>query len=142
VIDRHNVELEADVYSSSSAEWDYKALRYVPLGVDYGILIIPLRVDSYTSTEGNFDGFVVLDVSTDGISERFAIEHVTSENFRLGCYYWAQLPERSFVVNGELTTLKGHSIRIHNLDSHNKTGAIEIDENTPPDDGDGACVYW
>jgi uncharacterized secreted protein with C-terminal beta-propeller domain len=34
VIDRYNVE------------WDYKALRYVPLGVDYGILIIPLRVDS------------------------------------------------------------------------------------------------
>jgi DNA excision repair protein ERCC-4 len=59
IIDRHNVELKDDVYSSSSAEWDYKALRYVPLGDDYGILIMPLRVDSYTSMEGNFDGFIV-----------------------------------------------------------------------------------
>jgi hypothetical protein len=92
IIDRHNVELEADVYSSSSAECDYKALRYVPLGDDYGILIMPLRIDSYTSTEGNFDGFIVLDISAEGISERFKIAHVSSENFRRGCYYWAQLP--------------------------------------------------
>jgi hypothetical protein len=84
----------------------------------------------------------VLDVSINGISERFAVEHVSSENFRLGCYYWARLPERSFVVNGELTFLKGHSIRIHNLDSHQITGAIEIDKNTPPDKGDGPCVVW
>jgi uncharacterized secreted protein with C-terminal beta-propeller domain len=59
IINRYNVQLKDDVYSSSSAEWDYKALRYVPLGDDYGILIMPLRVDSYTSMEGNFDGFIV-----------------------------------------------------------------------------------
>jgi hypothetical protein len=84
----------------------------------------------------------VLDVSTKGISERFAIEHVSSENFRLGCYYWAQLPERSFVVNGELTTLKGHSVRMHNFDSHNKMGGIEIDKKKTQDDEGGPCVYW
>ena len=140
VIDRYAVEIKDDVYSSSSVEWDFKALRYVALGDDFGILIIPVRVDSYTSPEGNFDGFILLDISTTGITERFRISHVDSKNFRLGCFYWARLPERSFVVNGNVTTLKGHSIRIHDLDSGLSTGGIDLD--TGADRNRGNCYYW
>lgn len=97
-ISRYPFELDEDTYSSSSAEFDYKAFRYVKLGDDFGILIIPIRIDSYTSTEGNFDGFALLDVSREnGISLRFNISHVDSADFRLGCYYWSTLAERSFV---------------------------------------------
>lgn len=139
-IDRYSVEVDEDVYSSSSVAWDFKALRYVPLGADFGILIIPVRVDSYTSTEGNFDGFILLDIGATAITERFRISHVDSEDFRLGCYYWAQLPERSFVVNGNVTTLKGHSIQIHDLDSGLSTGSIDVDADV--DQNQDICYYW
>lgn len=103
VIDRYEFELDENVYSSSAAEFDYKAFRYVKLGEDFGILIIPVRIDSYSSTEGNFDGFALLDVSaTRNITERFTIPHVDSADFRLGCYYWATLPQRSFVSNNDI----------------------------------------
>jgi hypothetical protein len=139
-IDRYTVEVDEDVYSSSSVQWDFKALRYVPLGADFGILIIPVRVDSFTSTEGNFDGFILLDIAATAITERFRIPHVESEDFRLGCYYWAQLPERSFVVNGNVTTLKGHSIQIHDLDSGQSTGSIDVDVDV--DENQDICYYW
>jgi uncharacterized secreted protein with C-terminal beta-propeller domain len=139
-IDRYSVEVDKDVYSSSSVEWDFKALRYVRLGDDFGILIIPVRVDSYTSTEGNFDGFILLDISATAITERFNISHVDSEKFRRGCYYWARLPERSFVVNGNVTTLKGHSIQIHDLDSGLSTGSLDIDAGV--DQNQDICIYW
>ena len=136
---RHTVEKDENTYSSSTAEWDDKAFRYVPLGDDYGILIIPMRIDSYSSTEGNFDGFKVYDISTDGISERFEIPHVDSKSFRLGCWYWARLPERSFVVDGWVTTMKGHSVKIHNLDDFNSEGGFEIDMDRREGD---MCYYW
>lgn len=137
---RYPVELDKDVYSSSSAEWDFKSFRFVKLGEDYGILIIPLRIDSYTSTEGNFDGFILLDVSLDGIFERFSVPHVESADFRLGCYYWAQLPERSFVVGGNVTTAKGHSIRNYNLDSRELRWGIDLDADR--DVKQDQCIYW
>jgi hypothetical protein len=65
---------------------------------------------------------------------------VDSEDFRYGCFYWAQLPERSFVVNGNVTTLKGHSIRIHDLDSGSSTGGIDLD--TGVDQNQDICYYW
>lgn len=140
IIDRYSVELDRNVYSSSSAEWDFKAFRFVELGEEAGILIIPLRIDSYTSTEGNFDGFLLLDISTAGIFERFSIPHVDSTDFRLGCYYWAQLPERSFVVSGNVTTLKGHSIQNYNLDSRERLWGIDVDaDQVLPQD---RCVFW
>ena len=140
IVDRFPVELDQNVYSSSTAEWDFKAFRYVKLDDAFGILIIPLRVDSYYSTEGNFDGFILLDVSSNGISERFRIPHVDSADFRLGCYYWARLAERSFVVDGNVTTLKGHSIRNYNLDSAKRWWGIDLDEGRV-EEGD-QCIYW
>lgn len=140
VIDRYSVELDKDVYSSSEAEWDFKAFRYVKLGDDFGILILPLRIDSYTSTEGNFDGFILLDISLGGISERFSIPHVDSADFRLGCYYWAQLAERSFVVGGNVTTLKGHSIRNYHLDSGDRLWGIDLDVDRVTQQDH--CIFW
>jgi hypothetical protein len=45
-------------------------------------------------------------------------------------------------VDGNLTTLKGHSVRMHNLTTYEETGGIAIDENTPKGDEGGPCVYW
>jgi hypothetical protein len=101
-----------------------------------------MQVDVHGSEEGNFDGFILFDISADGIQERFSIEHVTSRDFRLGCYGFNRLPDRSFVVNGDVTTLKGHSIRKYNLDTGKPIGnGIDLrkDDDTDPYT---PCMTW
>jgi hypothetical protein len=133
VIDKYSFELEDNVQSSSTAEFDFKAFRFVNLGDDFGILIIPYRVDAYY-VEGkeeeddiNFNGFILFDVSPNGISVRFKIPHSHPLYYRIGCYQSTDLPERSFVVNGNVTTMKGHSIHKYNLDSQEILDSINLD---------------
>eukprot|EP00543_Licmophora_paradoxa_P001658 CAMPEP_0202447998 /NCGR_PEP_ID=MMETSP1360-20130828/6779_1 /ASSEMBLY_ACC=CAM_ASM_000848 /TAXON_ID=515479 /ORGANISM="Licmophora paradoxa, Strain CCMP2313" /LENGTH=1014 /DNA_ID=CAMNT_0049065353 /DNA_START=74 /DNA_END=3118 /DNA_ORIENTATION=+ len=141
LLHRHVVEQKKDVWSSSSVEFDFKAFRYVSLGTTdgVGILILPLRVSSWQNVEnGNFDGFRVYDVSkTDGIRERMEISHVEWDAF-YGCYYDAYLPERSFVFDGDVTTMKGHSIVSTDLDSGVQEWKLEMPEPTNKDN----CIYW
>ena len=142
--DIHNFDytLNPDVRGYSSAQFDPKAFRYVSLENEVGILILPMQVDVHGSEEGNFDGFILFDISADGIQERFSIEHVTSRDFRLGCYGFNRLPDRSFVVNGDVTTLKGHSIRKYNLDTGKPIGnGIDLrkDDDTDPYT---PCMTW
>lgn len=115
---QYSFELEENAYSSSAAEFDFKAFRYIKLGEDKGILIIPFRVNAYNTAEDlNFNGFALLDVDIKkGISERFRIRHKHPVYYRLGCYQSVDLPQRSFVVDGEVTTTKGHTVLKHNLD--------------------------
>lgn len=144
ITDRYSFELhEQGVSSSSTAEFDYKAFRYVKLGDEEGILIIPFRVNDYRSAvlreagdekekddpeeDLNYNGFALLDVSRDGISERFRIPHTHPLYYRLGCYQSVELAERSFVVDGNVTTLKGHSIHKYQLDSKELLDSIELD---------------
>ena len=133
-VDHFDYILDPDVRASSSAEFDFKAFRYVSLEDEKGILIIPMRLDSITSTEGNFDGFVLLDVDNKRISERFSIPHVDSAAFRLGCFRSERLADRSFVV-------KGHSIQKYNLDSHKPVSeGINLDQDM--DTTYAPCVMW
>lgn len=134
VIDQYPFELEDNVQSSSTAEFEFKAFRFVNLGEKQGILIIPLRVDAYYGVEEeggeddiNFNGFILLDVSPEGIYERFRIPHSHPVYYRIGCYQSTDLPERSFVVKGDVTTLKGHSIHKYNLDSKELLDSINLD---------------
>lgn len=142
IVQRYPFELDRNVYSSSSAEFDYKAFRFVgglkdDSGEEFGILIIPLRVDDYgprPREEGddkedlNFNGFVLLDVRPTGISERFRIPHGHPTYYRRWCYQSTDLPQRSFIVKGVVTTLKGHEINSHNLDSEKLLDSINMDK--------------
>lgn len=137
---RFNVEQETDVWSSSSVRWDFKAFRWLALPGDaVGILIMPLRVTSYNreKLDGNFDGFFAYDVSRNGISERLNVSHVQSENF-YGCYYQANLPERSLVFNGNLTTMKGHSVLSTDLNTGEQGWKLDMLKPEKKEQ----CGYW
>jgi hypothetical protein len=98
LVHKATVEEEKDTWSSSDVLFDFLAFRYVPLGPEVGIVIIPVRVESWNQGKtGNFDGFYVYDVSPDGIVLRTTISHVESEAF-YGCYSSAQLPRRSRAI--------------------------------------------
>mmetsp|Transcript_21158 Transcript_21158/g.52023 ORF Transcript_21158/g.52023 Transcript_21158/m.52023 type:complete len:863 (+) Transcript_21158:87-2675(+) len=60
----------------------------------------------------NFDGFELFTIENDVISRHFAIDH--DDYNKLGnnaCQNWCgSLPERSFVLDGDLITLKGQSV--------------------------------
>ena len=138
-LQRAVVEQESDVWSSSSVQWDFKSFRWLSLGDGVGILIIPLQVVAFNSNAqtGNFDGFFLYDVSRSGISQRMNITHVASQDF-YGCYYHASLPERSFVFNGNVTTMKGHSVISTDLDSGKRRWKLDMPKPTDTNQ----CVFW
>jgi len=135
--------LNPDIRAYSSAQFDKNAFRYVPLEDEKGILIMPMRLDVYNdSPEGNFDGFILFDVSREGITERFSIPHVDPVAFRSRCYSSNSLEDRSFVVNGDVTTMKGHSIRKYNLDTRKPSSdGIDLDQDIEVDPYMG-CIFW
>jgi hypothetical protein len=138
-LQRAVVEQEADVWSSSTVQWDFKSFRWLSLGDGVGILIIPLQVVAYNSNSptGNFDGFFLYDVSRTGISQRMNITHAASQDF-YGCYYQAYLPERSFVFNGNVTTMKGHSVISTDLDTSEQRWMLDMPKPTDTNE----CVFW
>ena len=108
--------------TSSGALWEPRAFRYFTVG-DLGVLIIPvtkwsrgwrkLQKDGIAPTPtGHFDGFEVFTVQNDVISRYFTIDHYDINNRGDGvCQSWCgDLPERSFVVDGDLITMKGQSV--------------------------------
>jgi hypothetical protein len=105
----------------------YQSVPIVGPGRDgVGMLIMPLRIYSYDGgLTGNFDVFVAYDVSSFGISERFNILHVASNQF-YGCFYKAYLQERSFVCNGNVTTMKGHSVVSTDLNTAVKCWTLDM----------------
>jgi hypothetical protein len=132
------VEKDQDTWSSSEATFDFKAFRWLNLGVETGLLILPVRVESWNQNQtGNFDGFYVYDVSREDISLRMTISHVQSKDF-FDCYSSATLPQRSMVFNGNLMTVKGHSVVSTNLDSGTKRWNLEMPKPSTQDD----CMYW
>jgi uncharacterized secreted protein with C-terminal beta-propeller domain len=136
----HNatVEKDQDAWSSSDATYDFKAFRWLSLGEETGVVILPVRVQSWSqNATGNFDGFFVYDVSRQGISLRFNISHVASEDF-FGCYSSAQLPQRSMVFNGNVTTTKGHSVVSTDLDTGERKWKLDLPKPSNTD----YCVAW
>ena len=137
------VELEEGTWSSSQVSWDYKAFRWLSLANANGVVILPVRIDAAWTdtgppTTGNFDGFYVYNVSPkDGISLRFKISHVDSADF-YGCYWGSNLPQRSMVFNGNVTTLKGHSVVSTDLDTGKETWAFDL----PKPADQNFCHSW
>ena len=93
--------------------WDFKSFRYLPLSQK---LILPKS--EYTWTEaGNFDGFVVYDITLDKIEPRYNIQHASSYDMYYGCWYSASMPARSLVFQSKLTTILSHSVMSTDLDT-------------------------
>ena len=146
-LQRYTVETEQYGTSNSEAEWNFKAFQYLSLGDDSGIVIIPVRIIGESTTLANFnfyygglvifDGFVVFDVSSTGITERIRISHVNSAD-TTGCYSNANLPSRSFAYVGNIMTLKGHTVVSTNLG----TGDQKWNLTLPTPEDPNECMYW
>jgi Beta propeller domain len=87
-------------------------------------------VDCWNTT-GGFDGFRIFTVSTTaGIRDNLTIKHASDSSFAHGCWSSAWLPPRSIVLEGDIITVKGHSILIHDLTALKQISAVVLDKNT------------
>jgi len=119
LIDRLVLLNKENQSTHSGASWEPKAFRYFTVD-DLGILIIPMSRYSWNGWEqDNFDGFALFTIENDTISSRFDIDHEDYDNIRdNNCRNWCgYLPERSFVVDGDLITMKGQSVVSTNLNT-------------------------
>lgn len=121
-ISKHVVE----GWSSSDSQDDHRAFRYLP---DSKKLILPVFV------YGEFNGFYVYDIDPDfdasaqeGVSLDFKVLHFDSGSLPWYCYTLYGLPPRSLVFDGNLMTLKGHSILSHDLATEEKLFEIQLDD--------------
>ena len=108
--------------SYSDVQYDHKAFRYLP---ESQMLILPA---SYYGKE-SFDGFIVYDVDyTKKFSKWFEISHSSSQDVWYGCGNWFQLPSRSLVFDGNVTTLKGQTVLSHDLATKEKLWSLDVDD--------------
>jgi len=126
LVDRLVIASGDESFASSSSSWDERAFRYIQVD-GIGRLIIPLNVYSWSSTseQETFDGFAVFGVdlnrSENVITREINIDHHDDDETygytdSRGCYcspMW--LPERSFVFDGNLMTMKRSSVVSTNL---------------------------
>lgn len=121
----------------SSASWDERAFRYIQVG-DVGRLIIPLY--SYTwdgESSESFDGFTVFGVDLSKtesmITREIDINHEAETGFdERSCwcdYVW--LPQRSFVFDGNLMTMKSASVVSTDLVSHETNWFMSFENKSP-----------
>jgi len=127
--------------SSSEAQYDHKAFRYLPKSK---LLILPASIYyNYVHHNNNndkeddgspygFDGFIVYHVdSINGIHKKFSIAHMEGRSMwdGSGCWSYAHAPARSLVFHGNITTLKGHTVMSHDLDTETLWWEINLDES-------------
>lgn len=143
LIDRLVVEQEKNTWSSTSASWDERAFRFLPLGERTGKLIIPVSMYTYQEfdeatgerlsmpLEQSFEGFSVFNIDiANNITKDFDIDHsftidYTSQN----CNYWYDwLPERSFVFSGNVMTMKQYTVISTSLSTGETLWSMPIDE--------------
>ena len=119
-IDRYDVQQGNGGYSWSDAQYDHKAFRFYEHS---NKLIIPA---SMHRGRISFDGFQVFNVSLDSISFHFDVEH-DIESF--SCWSNTYLSARSLIHSGILTTMKGHTIRAHNIETKEFEWLTNLDSN-------------
>lgn len=111
-------------WSSSESQYDHQAFRYLPLSQK---LILPISLSK-------FDGFHVYDINPKNlvgkqISFDFEIAHYNVEEPHAMCYSYDYLSPRSLVFQGDVMTLKGHSVLRHDLGSGERLHKEELDSN-------------
>ncbi len=148
LMDRLVVEQQENTWSDSSASWDERAFRFVALGDRKGKVIIPLSMytwqefDQVTGeplelpVEQNFEGFSVFNIENDRITKDFDVDHSFEMTYTTtsDCYFWYDwLPERSFVFNGKLMTMKKYSIVSTDLLTGETLWTLPINTTIPVD---------
>lgn len=144
LVDRLVVEQDKNSWSSSTASWDERAFRFVPLGERTGKLIIPISIYTYQEfdestgerlqipQENNFDGFSVFNIENNRITKDFDIDHSFDIPYTgtWECSNWYDLlPERSFVFSGAVMTMKKYTIISTSLSTGETLWTVPIDES-------------
>lgn len=94
------------------------------------MIIDPMPIYECYNTTGGFDGFRVYNIDpAEGISVYFSIAHETGNDFLYGCFGSAYLQPRAMVFNGDMMTMKFHSILSHNLTTREQAAAPIVLEN-------------
>jgi DNA excision repair protein ERCC-4 len=114
--------IDKDAYSN--AQNDFKAFRYLE---ESQKLIVPLSEYTYTEN-GNFDGFVVYDVTIDEIKPSYNISHASSAAIFSGCWYNAYMSPRSLVFKSKVTTILSHTVISTDLYDGTKEWELNLDE--------------
>lgn len=128
--------------SSSEAQHEHKAFRYLEQSKK---LILPASyfTAGFYSYENYFNGFIVYDIDViEGITKSFQFSHMKENTYNL-CWSNALLPARSLVFDGDLTTMKGHTVMSHDLETKVFRWEYNLDEDRlsskeKPD----SCYYW
>jgi len=129
-----NQYVEEDDSAGSDAQFDHRAFRYL---TESQLLIVPLNINPYCGWKDAFDGFVVYDVDwTKDFSKKFDISHIDGYDL-CGCWSEYTLSPRSFVFEGDVMTLKGHSVKSTDLDNGTEYWSFEVDDGLSKED----CFY-
>ena len=109
--------------SSTDAAYDFLAVRYLP---ESKKLIVPVSKSDFddNSTYNYTDGFTVYDISDEAITPAFDVTQSTTESY---CWYDAMIPARSFVIQSELTTIKGHIAISTEMKSGSVISKLDLD---------------
>ena len=143
LVARHLFEQEKKSYSSSSVSWDERAFRFLKLGDRTGKLILPVSIYTYqefdedtglpleTPKATNYEGFSVFNIADNEITRDFDIDHtMVTQTTDTACdYYYEWLPERSFVFNGDVMTMKVYTIVSTSLSTGETQWTLPINED-------------
>jgi len=131
-----------DGSATSDSQYDPKAFRYLPA---VNKLILPVSKYSYSAEDGeNFDGFRIYDIDElEGITKVGEVIHADAALMSRACFSWAYIPSRSMVFNGNLLTMKGHTIMMTEsvMNPTNTLWTIDLDEDRTATDVAG-CMPW
>jgi len=135
--------VESSSNSNSAAQYEHKAFRYLP---ESKLLILPLTINSLCGSDDYdtsfFDGFVVYDVDeTKDFSKKFNVSHVNPKDACNLCWTTDKLSPRSLVFDGNVMTLKGHTVLSHTLDVGSFRWTLNLDEDTQKVKSDW-CYTW
>ena len=135
---RYNVEQgdQESQWSSSDAQFEPKALRYLPQSK---LLIIPAYVGS---RDNSFDGFLIFYVTPELIEQRYAVS-MADGNLIGGkgiCWGCAYVQSRSLVISGDATLIKGHYMK--NIELTDGTSRWNASLDRPVIRKEDCCGYF
>ena len=135
---RYNVEQgdQESQWSSSDAQFEPKALRYLPQSK---LLIIPAYVGS---RDNSFDGFLIFYVTPELIEQRYAVS-MADGNLIGGkgiCWGCAYVQSRSLVISGDATLIKGHYMK--NIELTDGTSRWNASLGRPIIQKEDCCGYF
>merc|ERR1711862_457665 len=125
------IEEEPDMYSSSEALWNPKAVRYVA-----NQLIIPVELYSWNDPQSNFHGFHTYYVSEEDIVKKCEIRHESA--YETQCFHCgSSLPQRSMIFSGDVMTTNAHFVRLTDMNDCNEIHSLDISVEDDCSAGDG-----